>query len=125
MGSEHNRYNFLSLFRIWITIYRVNSINTHFCFKGSDDCLVKIWATDDGRLLATLRGHAAEISDMAVNYENTMIAAGSCDKMIRVWCLRTCAPLAVLQGHSASITSLQVICLIPVKSFWLWFKSLL
>ncbi|OXB65803.1 hypothetical protein ASZ78_016056 [Callipepla squamata] len=77
-------------------------------FTGSDDCLVKIWATDDGRLLATLRGHAAEISDMAVNYENTMIAAGSCDKMIRVWCLRTCAPLAVLQGHSASITSLQV-----------------
>uniref|UniRef100_A0A4W3ICG2 Pleckstrin homology domain interacting protein n=1 Tax=Callorhinchus milii TaxID=7868 RepID=A0A4W3ICG2_CALMI len=76
-------------------------------FTGSDDCLVKIWATDDGRLLATLRGHSAEISDMAVNYENTMIAAGSCDKIIRVWCLRTCAPLAVLQGHTASITSLQ------------------
>ncbi|XP_072912545.1 PH-interacting protein isoform X4 [Hemitrygon akajei] len=76
-------------------------------FTGSDDCLVKIWTTDDGRLLATLRGHSAEISDMAVNYENTMIAAGSCDKIIRVWCLRTCAPLAVLQGHTASITSLQ------------------
>ncbi|XP_072559297.1 PH-interacting protein [Paramormyrops kingsleyae] len=76
-------------------------------FTGSDDCLVKIWATDDGRLLNTLRGHAAEISDMAVNYENTMIASGSCDKMIRVWCLQTCAPLAVLDGHGASITSLQ------------------
>lgn len=76
--------------------------------KGSDDCLVKIWGTDDGRLLATLRGHAAEISDMAVSYENTMIAAGSCDKTIRVWCLQTCAPLAVLEGHAASITSLQV-----------------
>ncbi|XP_043542905.1 PH-interacting protein [Chiloscyllium plagiosum] len=76
-------------------------------FTGSDDCLVKIWTTDDGRLLATLRGHSAEISDMAVNYENTMIAAGSCDKIIRVWCLRTCAPLAVLQGHTASITSVQ------------------
>lgn len=76
--------------------------------QGSDDCLVKIWATDDGRLLATLRGHAAEISDMAVNYENTLLAAGSCDKMIRVWCLQTCAPLAVLEGHTASITSLQV-----------------
>ncbi|KAJ6665821.1 hypothetical protein lerEdw1_001293 [Lerista edwardsae] len=84
-------------------------------FTGSDDCLVKIWATDDGRLLATFRGHAAEISDMAVNYENTMIAAGSCDKMIRVWCLRTCAPLAVLQGHSASITSLQVECFWPLE----------
>lgn len=78
--------------------------------QGSDDCLVKIWGTDDGRLLATLRGHAAEISDMAVSHENTMIAAGSCDKTIRVWCLQTCAPLAVLEGHAASITSLQVCC---------------
>uniref|UniRef100_A0A671LAX7 PH-interacting protein-like n=1 Tax=Sinocyclocheilus anshuiensis TaxID=1608454 RepID=A0A671LAX7_9TELE len=86
--------------RPWVTVCGVYP-------QGSDDCLVKIWATDNGRLLATLRGHAAEISDMAVNYENTLLAAGSCDKMIRVWCLQTCAPLAVLEGHSASITSLQ------------------
>lgn len=78
-----------------------------FC-QGSDDCLVKIWATDDGRLLATLRGHAAEISDMTVNFENTLLASASCDKIVRVWCLRTCAPVAVLQGHTASITSIQV-----------------
>ncbi|XP_015426214.1 PREDICTED: bromodomain and WD repeat-containing protein 1 isoform X3 [Myotis davidii] len=79
----------------------------HRIFTGSDDCLVKIWSTHNGRLLSTLRGHSAEISDMAVNYENTMLAAGSCDKIIRVWCLRTCAPVAVLQGHTGSITSLQ------------------
>uniref|UniRef100_A0A4W6FJC4 Bromodomain and WD repeat domain containing 3 n=1 Tax=Lates calcarifer TaxID=8187 RepID=A0A4W6FJC4_LATCA len=76
-------------------------------FTGSDDCLVKIWATDDGRLLATLRGHSAEICDMAVNHENTLIASASCDKIIRVWCLRTCAPIIVLQAHAASITSIQ------------------
>ncbi|XP_074069963.1 bromodomain and WD repeat-containing protein 1 isoform X2 [Macrotis lagotis] len=64
----------------------------HRIFTGSDDCLVKIWSTHNGRLLATLRGHSAEISD---------------DKIIRVWCLRTCAPVAVLQGHTGSITSLQ------------------
>uniref|UniRef100_A0A3P8TTU7 Bromodomain and WD repeat domain containing 1 n=1 Tax=Amphiprion percula TaxID=161767 RepID=A0A3P8TTU7_AMPPE len=75
--------------------------------QGSDDCLVKIWSSFDGRLHSTLRGHSAEITDLAVNYENTLIAAGSCDKTIRVWCLRTCAPVAVLQGHSGSITSLQ------------------
>uniref|UniRef100_A0AAX7VKN3 Bromo domain-containing protein n=1 Tax=Astatotilapia calliptera TaxID=8154 RepID=A0AAX7VKN3_ASTCA len=76
-------------------------------FTGSDDCLVKIWATDDGRLLATLRGHSAEICDMAVNHENSLIASASCDKVIRVWCLRTCAPITVLQAHAASITSIQ------------------
>uniref|UniRef100_A0A8C6P1E2 Bromodomain and WD repeat domain containing 3 n=1 Tax=Nothobranchius furzeri TaxID=105023 RepID=A0A8C6P1E2_NOTFU len=76
-------------------------------FTGSDDCLVKIWATDDGRLLATLRGHSAEICDITVNYENSLIASASCDKVIRVWCLRTCAPVAVLQAHASSITSIQ------------------
>ncbi|XP_070606542.1 bromodomain and WD repeat-containing protein 1 isoform X2 [Erythrolamprus reginae] len=79
----------------------------HRIFTGSDDGLVKIWCTHNGRLLASLRGHSAEIADMAVNLENTMIAAGSCDKIIRVWCLRTCAPIAVLQNHTGSITSLQ------------------
>ncbi|XP_040194940.1 bromodomain and WD repeat-containing protein 1-like isoform X5 [Rana temporaria] len=75
-------------------------------FTGSDDCLVKIWSALDGRLLATLRGHSAEISELTVNYENTLIAAASCEKIIRVWSLRTCAPVAVLQGHSVSVTSL-------------------
>ena len=42
---------------------------------------MKIWASSDGRLLATLRGHSAEISDIAINFENTLIAAGSCDKV--------------------------------------------
>lgn len=79
-----------------------------FHLQGSDDCLIKIWATDDGRLLATLRGHSAEICDMAVCYENTLLASASCDKTIRVWCLRTCAPITVLQAHGASITSIQV-----------------
>lgn len=69
---------------------------------------MKIWATDDGRLLATLRGHSAEICDMAVNHENSLLASASCDKTIRVWCLRTCAPITVLQAHGASITSIQV-----------------
>uniref|UniRef100_A0A3Q3KJK9 Bromo domain-containing protein n=1 Tax=Monopterus albus TaxID=43700 RepID=A0A3Q3KJK9_MONAL len=79
----------------------------HRIFTGSDDCLVKVWATDDGRLLATLRGHSAEICDMAVNHDNTLIASASCDKVIRIWCLRTCAPITVLQAHAASITSIQ------------------
>ncbi|PRD28451.1 UNVERIFIED_CONTAM: Brwd1 [Trichonephila clavipes] len=79
-----------------------------YIFTGADDLLVKIWSALDGRLLAALRGHSAEITDMAVNHENTLIAAGSCDKTIRVWCLRTTATIAVLCGHTGMVTSLQV-----------------
>ncbi|XP_046581352.1 bromodomain and WD repeat-containing protein 3-like [Haliotis rubra] len=78
-----------------------------YIFTGADDHLVKIWSASAGRLLATFRGHAAEITDLAVNFENTLLACGSCDKIIRVWCLRTKAPVIVLQGHTGMITSVQ------------------
>lgn len=68
------------------------------------------------RLLATLRGHSAEITDMAVSYENTYLASGSCDKVVRIWCLRSKAPAAVLQAHSSMITSVQV-CIFLSFSF--------
>jgi len=55
-----------------------------------------------------MRGHGAEITDMAINYENTLLASGSCDRTIRVWCLKTKSPTAILQGHTGMITSLQV-----------------
>lgn len=76
-------------------------------FKGADDSLVKIWSASDGRLLSTLRGHINEITDLTINYENTLIAAGSCDKMIRVWCLKSTAPITVLSGHTGAITSVK------------------
>ncbi|XP_022081938.1 PH-interacting protein-like isoform X2 [Acanthaster planci] len=76
-------------------------------FTGADDHLVKIWSVVDGRLLGTLRGHASEIVDMHLNYENTLTAAASIDKVIRVWNMQTLAPVAVLTGHTAMITSLE------------------
>ncbi|RWS17105.1 bromodomain and WD repeat-containing protein 3-like protein [Dinothrombium tinctorium] len=78
-----------------------------YIITGADDLLVKIWSATDARLLATLRGHAAEITDLSVNYENTLLAAGSCDKMIRVWCLKTTSPVCILTGHTGQITSLK------------------
>ncbi|UYV80694.1 BRWD3 [Cordylochernes scorpioides] len=79
----------------------------HYIFTGADDNLVKIWSAHDGRLLATMRGHSGEISDLAVNFENTVLASGSCDKMIRVWCLRSLAPIAILTSHTGMVTSVR------------------
>ncbi|KAH3738331.1 hypothetical protein DPMN_044965, partial [Dreissena polymorpha] len=78
-----------------------------FLFTGADDSLVKVWWVTDSRLKATLRGHGAEITDMAINFENTLLASGSCDRTIRVWCLKSKAPAAILQGHTGMITSVQ------------------
>ncbi|XP_015599493.1 PH-interacting protein isoform X2 [Cephus cinctus] len=78
-----------------------------YVITGADDLLVKVWSTIDGRLLATFRGASAEIMDIAVNFDNTLLAAGSLDRILRVWCFQTMSPVAVLSGHSGMITSVN------------------
>ncbi|XP_017883326.1 PH-interacting protein isoform X2 [Ceratina calcarata] len=78
-----------------------------YIITGADDLLVKVWSSIDGRLLATFRGASAEIMDIAVNFDNTLLAAGSLDRILRVWCFQTMSPVAVLSGHSGMITSVN------------------
>nr|CAD7255825.1 unnamed protein product [Timema shepardi] len=78
-----------------------------YIITGADDLLVKIWSAIDGRLMASLRGASAEITDIAINDENTLLAAGSLDKLLRVWNLQTSAPVAVLSAHTGMITSVN------------------
>ena len=68
-----------------------------------------MWNATEGRLLATLRGHEKEISDIDVNFENSLLASGSCDKTIRIWNLRTTESMTVLQAHASMVTSVEVI----------------
>jgi len=53
-----------------------------------------LWEANTGRLLSTLRGASAEITDIAINTQATLIAAGSMDKVLRVWCLQTARPVS-------------------------------
>lgn len=78
-----------------------------YILTGADDYLVKLWSATDGRLLATFRGASSEITDIAVNIDNTLMAAGSLDRILRVWDLQSTAPVAVLTGHTGMITSVN------------------
>lgn len=78
-----------------------------YIITGADDFLVKLWSAIDGRLLFTYRGASAEITDIAINLENTLLAAGSLDHILRVWDLHTAGPIAVLCSHTGMITSVN------------------
>lgn len=68
-----------------------------YVITGADDLLVKVWSSVDGRLLATFRGPSAEIMDIAVNFDNTLLAAGSLDRVLRVWCFQTMSPVSKMK----------------------------
>jgi len=69
--------------------------------------LVKIWSLKTGDLLFTLRGHVGNITDLAVNHSNTLLASSSDDKTVRVWEISTGAPVAVLVGHSSVVNAVR------------------
>lgn len=78
-----------------------------YIITGADDLLVKLWSAIDGRLLVTFRGASSEITDIAVNLDNTLLAAGSLDHILRVWDMQTASPIAVLCSHTGMITSVN------------------
>ena len=79
-----------------------------YVLTGADDHLIKVWRAHDARLVATLRGHQKEISDVDINYENTLVASGSCDKTIRIWNMRTTESMTILHAHTSMVTSVEV-----------------
>jgi len=62
-----------------------------------------LWEANTGRLLSTLRGASAEITDIAINTHATLIAAGSMDKVLRVWCLQTAKPVSLNNNFQIKI----------------------
>nr|XP_049707984.1 bromodomain and WD repeat-containing protein 1 isoform X2 [Helicoverpa armigera] len=78
-----------------------------YVMTGADDMLVKVWSAADGRLLATLRGVGAEVTDVCVSADGALLAAGSVDRLVRVWCLASGEPRAVLAAHAGTITSVH------------------
>ncbi|XP_056643759.1 bromodomain and WD repeat-containing protein 3 [Diorhabda sublineata] len=78
-----------------------------YIITGADDLLIKLWSSRTGRLISVFRGASAEITDIAINSENTLLASGSIDRILRVWNLQNGAPVAVLPGHNGMITSIS------------------
>lgn len=73
----------------------------HRIVTGADDKLVKVWSSRTGRLLATLRGHDAEIMDLALSPDGLLLASSDVKGTIRAWAMVSGAPVAVLLGHDA------------------------
>lgn len=58
-------------------------------------------------LLATLEGHAAEISDLAYAKRHELLASSSFDGTIRLWSADTGREIAVLRGHVGKVWSVD------------------
>ena len=74
---------------------------------GVKDGSVRLWRASDGRPLATLRGHTAEITSLAFSPDGSRLVSGSGDSTAVIWDVRTGRRLQTLAGHKFGVTSVS------------------
>ena len=67
---------------------------------ASADKTVKVWRTDTGELVQTLRGHTQGISDVAWTLAENYLCSASDDHTLKLWDVSTGRCLRTLTGHT-------------------------
>jgi eukaryotic-like serine/threonine-protein kinase len=67
--------------------------------SGSFDQTVKVWDTDTGQEVLTLKGHRGPVKAVAFSPEGKRIASGSLDQSVKVWDADTGEETLTLKGH--------------------------
>jgi WD40 repeat protein/uncharacterized protein YjbI with pentapeptide repeats len=70
-----------------------------FLACGGLDGVVRLWRTEDGRLIRTLAGHQGGVRSVSFSPNGALLASGSDDKTVRLWDPSTGKSLHILAGH--------------------------
>jgi len=91
---------------------RINSIsfspNGKIIVSGSLDNTIKVWDVENGKLLATFRGHTDSVSSVVISPDGETIVSGSFDKTIKIWDIKSGRVLVTFRGHTDSVTSVTI-----------------
>jgi WD40 repeat protein len=74
--------------------------------SSSDDQTIRLWDSQTGECLKTLRGHQDWIQSVRFSADGQLLASGSRDQTIKLWDWRTGECLQTLQGHTERIKSI-------------------
>jgi GTPase SAR1 family protein len=73
--------------------------------SGSHDNVAKLWNTDTGQLVQTLRGHKAGLNNLIwLSHQRVpLLVTSSFDKTIRLWETITGKSMRIIEGHTDSV----------------------
>ena len=69
---------------------------------------VGIWDANDGREIARLQGHDADVLAVAVSADGRRIVSGSVDGSVRVWDMEAGQEIACGLGHQGEVSSVAL-----------------
>ena len=67
-----------------------------------------MWDLEAGKETLTLRGHAGEVTSLALSSDGKRLFSGSSDNTIKVWDLEAGKEILTLRGHTEWVSSLAL-----------------
>ncbi|MGK7893992.1 MAG: NB-ARC domain-containing protein, partial [Xenococcus sp. (in: cyanobacteria)] len=86
----------------------VLSPNDNFFVTGCDDCKVRIWEKQTGKLLRTFGGHSNWIRSLAFHPEGQLLASSCEDGLICLWDIDKQECIKVLKEHRGRVWSIAI-----------------
>ena len=71
--------------------------------SGSWDAMIRIWDVATGDQVTELSGHLGDVTDLAINPEETLLASGSTDGNVILWDMKSLELSGFLSGSPASL----------------------
>jgi len=84
------------------------SPNGKYIASGDINGSVKVWNSNNGKLIANFSGHTKEISDILFSSDSNYMFSSSYDKTIRIWSIIEKKLLHTLRGHTEGISSIDI-----------------
>ena len=72
---------------------------------GGADSLIKIWSSNNGKEVTTLRGFNRSITDVSISLDNDLLAGASTEHKVVLFKLKTMRSLHTFQGHKETINA--------------------
>ena len=73
--------------------------------SASDDRTIKLWDTEPGAELQTLKGHTGTVTSVAFSPDGRGIASAGADQTIKLWDVESGVELSTLKGHTRGVSS--------------------
>ncbi len=80
---------------------------TWLAASGGRDRMVRVWDTEGGKLLLTLKGHGAEVVSCAFSPAEPLLASASKDGTARLWSLAEQSAVAKFSDENAAYTDCE------------------
>lgn len=90
-----------------ITALRLTNSGSRLISAGSD-CTIRIWDTQNGRCLRTLREHKRFVTDIATSIDSYFAVSASYDSKIKIWEIESGRCVRTLSGHSSPVRSVRI-----------------